>query len=474
MTVYAFGLNYESASLEATEAVPLDPETQRELYSDLALADDAEVVFFSTCNRKEAYLYGTEEDVCRVQEALRRRLEQPWPKGESFLLKDEAAVRHVLEVASGLRSMVLGDSQILAQMKTAYRRAVEHGGVHSVLHRLMHTAFRTAKRVADETELGRGAASVSTAAVAMAREHFADRGAPAPLEDLRVLLVGTGKMGRLALNALDAEAPEALRVTNRSPENARAVAAKHGAEPLPWSRRHAAADASDLVIVATGAPEPVLTASRVSSGEGPERETLFVDVSMPRTVDPDIDGLEGATVYDLEDLKTWTERVQAERRAEVPEAEAICEEELEEFVTWVFHQEAMQPAIQALRQTFDAIREQEVDRHAHRTDMDRGEVDQLTKSIMQKVLAVPIVKLKNVDPESIDFVQGIKLLHALFSRPSCEDESTRDLEERADSHVPSLSDTPNEFPLGSSEPGESDPETQILEALQLHEDASSS
>ncbi len=473
MTFFAFGLNCESATLPAVEAFAVEASAQRALYEALDLGDEAEVMVLSTCNRTEVYLYGTEDEVRCARRALSARVGEPWPEEESFLLHDEAAVRHVLEVTSGLRSMVLGDRQILAQMKTAYRRAVDHGGVHSVLHRLMHTAFRTAKRVDSETEINRGAASVSTAALAMAREHFADRGAAPPLADLRILLVGTGKMGRLALNALDAEAPEAIRVTNRSPGKAQAVADEHDAEPIAWDRRHRAVETSDLVIVATGASEPVLRASALSpSSGGAERDTLLVDISMPRTVDPQVGTMEAYTLYDLDDLRAWTERVQAERREEIPRAEALCEEELEAFVTWVFHQEAMQPAIQALRDTFDAIREREVDRHAHRTDMNRGEVDKLTKSIMQKVLAVPIVKLKKVDPESIDFVQGIKLLHALFSRPSCEDESARDLQERTDSHVPSLSDAPSEFSLGSTDAPESGTETQIREALQLSKDES--
>lgn len=473
MTFYAFGLNYESAALTATETFSLDVEAIRALYDDLDLDGDAEVVFLSTCNRTEVYLYGTAEDVRYVQDAVSAQVGHPWPAEQSFLRNNEAAVRHVLHVASGLRSMVLGDGQVFGQMKEAYRRAVNHGGVHSILHRLMHAAFRAAKKVARETALGEGAASVSTAALALARDHFADRDGGETLEDRRVLLVGTGKMGRLALNALDPRDPARLRVTNRSPERAQAVAAEHNAEAVAWTDRHAVADTSDLVLVATGAPEPVIDASSLSSSENLVRETLFVDISMPRNVDPDIGRLEDRTLYDLDDLQDWTERVQAERREEVPHAEALCEDELEEFVTWVFHQEAMQSAIQALRDTFDAIREQEVERHAHRTDMNREEVDRLTKSIMQKVLAVPIVKLKNVDPESIDFVQGIKLLHALFSRPACEDDGAHDLQERSDSHVPSLSDPPAGKLFGASA-SESSIESQIEEALRPPEDESSS
>ena len=474
MTFYAFGLNYESAPVEIAEAMTLSAETQRRLYETLDLAKHAEVVFLSTCNRKEVYLYGTEEDVRRVQAALSAQAERPWPSDDAFLLTNEAAIRHVLQVASSIRSMVTGDGQIFAQLKQAYQRAVDHGGVHSVMHRLMHAAFRAAKRVANETDLASGAASVSTAAIAMARDFFAERDGAEDLEGVQVLLVGAGKMGRLALNALDADAPTALRVTNRSPETARAVAAEHDAEPVAWTDRYDAVRASDVVIVATSAPEPVLDAPTLSSRvDGTGCATLFVDISMPRNVDPVVHTLDGCTVYDLDDLQTWTEHVAEARGSEVPRAKAICEEQLQEFVTWVFHQEAMQPAIQAIRETFDAIREQEVERHAHRTDMDREEVDRLTKSIMQKLLAVPIVKLKNVDPESIDFVQGIKLLHALFSRPSYDDDSARPLDERSEAYVPSLSDTPSGCPFDPGTEEASDPDALIQEALRLTGKASS-
>jgi glutamyl-tRNA reductase len=376
--------------------------------------------------------------------------------------------------------MVVGDGQILAQVKDAYSRAVDAGAVDSLLHRLMHTAFRAAKRVASETDLASGAASVSTAAVAMASDHFAEFGAE-DLSGAHVLLVGAGKMGRLAIGALDSYAPASISVTNRSPERAREVAEEHGARTVAWEDRYEAVAAADFVVVATGAPEPVLNAGRLphggsastgcpvdhggsradrSSTEAPS--TLLIDISMPRNIDPVIGELDAFTVFDLDDLKAWTERVEKERGSEIPHAQEICETLLSDFVTWVFHQQALQPAIQAIRSTFDAIREQEVDRHAEKTGMNREEVDRLTTSIMQKLLAVPIVKLKNVDPDSISFVQGIQLLHALFSRPGCEDESAQVASDKdqavqqrlpdADGKQPSLSDAPSDCPYVTHDP----------------------
>ena len=470
MRFYAVGLNHECASLERTEAFALDADDQEALYANLSLSADAEVVLLSTCNRTEAYLYGRDADVRQVEALLGQGAGEQWPTETAFRVQDEDAVRHLLQVTSGLRSVVLGERQIFAQVKTAYERAVEAEAVHSVMHRLLHTAFRAAKRVSSETALDRGAASVSTAAVEMAREDLEAHAGRSSFSDAEVVLVGAGKMGRLALEALSDEAPQSVTVVNRSPDQAREVAIAYGGTTAPWAQRHEAVASADLALVATGAPAPILSAAPLPAPV--EGATLVVDVSMPRNVDPMVADRSGYRVYDLDDLQAWTEEVRERRVAAVPEAEAICEELLEDFVTWFFHQQALQPAIQAIRSTFDTIREQEVDRHAHRTDMDREEVDRLTESIMQKLLAVPIVRLKNVDPESIDFVQGIELLHALFA-PS-EEQAGRSLPENSDADRPTLGDAPARCPyLTHGSASEDDETKEVQEALRMSGGAAS-
>lgn len=469
MRFFALGLNHECTSLDRTEAFALDEEDQRGLYENLNLRTGAEVVVLSTCNRTEAYLYGTEGDVRQVEAMLGQAAGEPWPEDVAFQFQDEAAVRHLLEVTSGLRSVVLGDSQILAQVKTAYERAVDEDAVHSVMHRLLHTAFRAAKRVSSETGIERGAASVSTAAVELARQDLEARAEASSFAETDVALLGAGRMGQLALKALAEDAPESLTVVNRSPERAVEVAEAFSGEAREWDDRHEVVAETDVALVATGATEPILEVEDLPSQEK-ETPTLIVDIAMPRNVDPDVEDHPGYRLYDLEDLKAWTEGVREQRAAAVPDAEAICQELLEEFVTWVFHQQALEPAIQAIRKTFDTIREQEVERHAHRTDMDREEVDRLTESIMQKLLAVPIVRLKNVDPESIDFVQGIELLHALFA-PSDSDERRRCLPEMAEDHQLRLADAPSPCPYLTHESSSEGRETQrVREALRMSEE----
>jgi glutamyl-tRNA reductase len=276
-------------------------------------------------------------------------------------------------------------------------------------------------------------------------------------------------MGQLALKALQSDVSASVTITNRSPERAEEVAASHGGEVVPWEQRHRALAEADLALVATGAPEPVIFSSEVPAPHSSD-EQLLVDIARPRNVDPSLDDRSGYEVFDLDDLQAWTRTVRERRSTAVPDAKAICDDLLSDFVTWVFHQQALQPAIQAIRETFDSIRQQEVDRHAHRTDMDREEVERLTKSIMQKLLAVPIVRLKNVDPDSIDFVQGIQLLHALFA-PS-DDAGGRSLREAPDDEEPSLAEAPSHCPYLTHDPGDEDASESeaVQEALRLAEE----
>ncbi|PEN09481.1 glutamyl-tRNA reductase [Longimonas halophila] len=442
MTFYAFGINHSSSAVAVAEAFRASPADQDRMYERFDLSSDAEVVLLSTCNRTEVYLYGRFRDCMHIQHVLAEAAgRDSWPSGDAFMVQDEAAIRHVLHVASGLQSVVLGDAQILSQMKEAYQRAIDHDSVHSLMHRLMHTAFRAAKRVVHETELASGSASISTAAVAMAESFCAQYGF-SDLESQHVLVLGAGKMGALALHALTNYAPESVVLSNRTHESAQSLAAEHDATVVDWSGRYDALQEADVVIVATGAPDPVLASDDAPARPYKPLPALVVDVAVPRNVAPTLNDHPDYTVRDMDALEAWTAEVHAQRRSEVPDAEAICEELLSDFVTWVFHQQALQPAIQAIRHTFEGIRAKEVERHAHRIDsMDREEVERLTQSIMQKLLAVPIVRLKNVDPDSIDFVHGIKLLHALFTRAD-DHEADEILPERSAGGHPSLSDRP--------------------------------
>ncbi|MEM6783987.1 MAG: glutamyl-tRNA reductase [Bacteroidota bacterium] len=413
MTLHALGLNHDHAPTAVREAFVLTDEALERFYAAWPRSKDAEALILTTCNRTEAIVFGSDDDRRAVIETLEHVTGAAWPASQAFSFQDEEAVRHVLGVAAGLRSLVLGDAQILHQVKEAYRCAVEHETVGSVLHRLMHVAFQVAKQVRTETGLAQGAASVSSRAVAAARE-LADGGS---LDGQRVLLIGAGHMGMAALNALATYDLEHLAISNRSDERAVAAALKYGGRVLAWEQRHQAMRDADIVLVASGALEPVIRAEHVPHREA-DRPALVIDIAVPRNVERAVDALPGYTVLDLDQLNQHVEATAAARRRAVPAAEAIVEDGLAEYVTWFFHQQALQPTIQAIRATFDAIRHQEIERHAHRIpEVARDDVERLTESIMQKLLAVPVVRLKATDPESLDFVRGIKALATIFSQP---------------------------------------------------------
>ncbi|RMH63745.1 MAG: glutamyl-tRNA reductase [Bacteroidetes bacterium] len=420
MTFFAFGLNHETAPVALRERFALREEAIRHLYRHVRLSPDAEYVVLSTCNRTEVYLFGRWADVHTLRAWMAERAGTTWPEPASFLVEDEAALLHLLEVTAGLKSLVLGDAQIFTQVKTAYQVAVEEEVVGTVMHRLMHTAFRGAKRVAAETVLGQGAASVSTAAAELARRHVEARPGGGPA---RAVMIGAGQMGRLALEALYARGFSEVLLINRTRARLEPLAAASGADVADWEERHRALADADVVIVATGADAPVLRAESVPTRTR-SSECLLIDIAVPRNVDPAIDALPGYRVADLDWIDTCIGEVARQRQAARPAAQAICRELAQDFVTWVFHQQALQPAIHAIRETFETIRRQEIERHAHRfSEADRRELERLTGSIMQKLMAVPIVRLKDTDPGSIDFVRGVKLLSTLFSRPGCDDAS---------------------------------------------------
>ena len=397
-----------------------------------------------------------------MQAALSVRAGQPWPAQHAFFLEDEAAVAHLLQVTAGLRSQILGDGQILSQVKDAYRIAAGEDHIGAVLHRLVHTAFRTAKRVITETTLTSGAASVPTAAVAQARVFRAEGYAGA-----RVLVLGAGSMARLALHALDGEALADLALANRTATRAEALAEQSGARLIPWHARHDALREADVVIVATGAAEPVLTDEEAPDLSERAEPLLVIDIAMPRNVAPALGAQPGYRLIDLDTLRADVEEATARRRAALPAAQQRCNEALGEYVAWLFHQQALQPAIHAIRETFESIRLQELDRHAGRfSELDRAELDRLTTSIIQKILAVPVVRLKSVDPDSIDFVRGIKLLHALFARPACEDPSATP-SPTLPTHAADPSDSPALCPFDPED--EADPEALLRAALRLSE-----
>ncbi len=288
-----------------------------------------------TCHRVELYLEGVEPGTAGTCFGA-------WCEGgvdgvEPVVLRDEAAARHLLRVAAGLEAAVLGDDQVLGQLRRAYAAACRGLLGGPLLHRLFHAAFRTGKRVRSETALGRGGRSVAGEAVALIARRLGG------LRNRRVLVLGAGEMARIVVTRLARRGAGPVLVANRSIERARALAAEVGGRVVPWSWRARAAASVDALVVATGAAGPVLSEAELAGAVAGGRQLVAADLSMPRNLPSAARGLPGFELVDLEGLAAALEQDAVRRRDAVAAAEAIVEEELDRWQAWVRSREAAAP-----------------------------------------------------------------------------------------------------------------------------------
>ncbi len=421
MSYLVFGLNHETAPVSVREAFELPDETLTRLYECVRLPKGSEWMVLSTCNRTEVYLHGTRNDLKTIRWAIETEC-GPWPAACGFEYEGMAAVTHVIEVIAGLRSQILGDGQILSQAKNAYRLAVRANILGPLMHRLVHAAFTAAKHTVTETGLGLYGASVARSAVQTALHHLPG-GRPSE-NRLTALVLGGGHMGSLLIRELATHSPLTCTVANRTREIARHLASKFDFEDIDWDDRLSCTASVDLVFVTTGAPDYVLTRAQLASlSPGiKEKKTLLVDIAVPRNVDPTIADLPGFDVLNIDGLEGPRGRDASHLSTDLADARAICQEAVDGIINWSDTHTAVQPAIQTLHDTFEAIRKREFDRNIHRiAESEHEDVERLTRSIMQKLLAIPIVHLKTMASNDIDFSSRISFLNQVFDRSQCED-----------------------------------------------------
>jgi glutamyl-tRNA reductase len=314
---------------------------------------------------------------------------------------DEDAVRHLFRVAAGLDSLVIGEPQILGQVKDAFAAAAEQHVTGATLNKLFHWSFAVGKRVRTETGLGEGAVSVSFAAVSLARKIFGE------LKGRHVTLLGAGEMSKLTAQHLKAQAVAAITVASRTAAHAEALAAEIGGEPAPWDELDALLTRADIVITATGSTRPVLTRARVEQAMYPRRtRALFViDIAVPRDVEAAVGDIEQVFLYNIDDLQAIVSENVARRTMQVNRAEAIVDEEVARFMAWLRAREAV-PTVVALRQRFEAIRSAELERLEAKlstlTPEARQRVEEITRLIIEKLLLAPTEQLKSLsDRETV-------------------------------------------------------------------------
>ena len=359
MNLRAIGCNVESASVELREKLAFDTAKLTHALAELPARYGAEAVVLGTCNRVEIYLARPEEEAPVHSPLIAEFLAEvhgiPTDDIRTHLYEhaDAEAVRHIFRVASGLDSVVIGETQIAGQVKEAFEEAQKAAATGPLLNALFPGALRVSKRVRSETRVGEGHASVSSAAVEFIREVFET------FTDKTVLVIGAGEMGRLTLNHIREQHPARVLVTNRNAERAAAVAIESAGQVVPWEQLDDALVQADIVLSTTGAPEPIVPRRWFDEKVRPRRGSralVVFDMAIPRDFDPRLHDGDRVSVFNVDDLTRVADQAAAERRRHIPAAEAIIANEVTRFVQdWVRRKDG--PVIGQLTSEADRLRD---------------------------------------------------------------------------------------------------------------------
>lgn len=397
MSILVIGVNHHSGPLSVLERVALPVDQLPKAVTGLAGRDNVrEVVVLSTCNRTEIYavaekFHGAYADIrdflCDLGNISPDDLHP-----HLYSEHDDAAVRHLFEVAAGLDSAVVGETEILGQLRQAWEIAQREGGARTTLNLLFRHAIGVGKRARTETGIARGTTSVSHAAVEMAVDHHGS------IEGRRVTVVGAGAMGEGIAVALHGAGVGDVRVVNRTPERGRSLAERINGVALGIDGLIEAIDASDVVLTSTGSGTPIVTPELMRQIPRRGRPLLFVDIAVPRDIAQGVAELADVTVLDLEDLSAWADRGRAQRLGEVDQVLQIVGEEVDRFAAESAALQAA-PLVAALRQRAETHRAAELDRYAkrlaHLDDTQRELIESITRGIVAKLLHEPSVRLRN-------------------------------------------------------------------------------
>jgi len=400
-SIVLIGINHKTAPIELRERVAISrdelPDATRAL---AALPGVTECMIVSTCNRVEmlAAVESPETDIAGFLHS-HFSIDPAVLAPHIYEHRDQMAVRHLFRVASSLDSMVVGEPQILGQVKDAFAVARESGTISSQLEHLLQSAFAAAKRVRTETAIGSNSVSIASVAVELARKIFGS------LQGRTVFLVGAGKMSELAARHLVRQGAGAILVTNRTLERAQQLAEPFKGRVIPFDKLYDAATEADIIISSTGAPHPIF---RREHGQAfmhrrRNRPMFFIDIAVPRDVEPAMNKLEGVFVYDIDDLQAVAASHMAERSAQATDAEALIAGEVERF-----HQRRravnVAPAILSLQQQAEEIRMNELKRAQAKLGILTAEqvaaVETLTRGLVNKFLHPPMQALKQAAREN--------------------------------------------------------------------------
>ena len=395
MTIRLLGVNHRTAPIELRERLAIAPESLGEATQALlGTPGVSEGMIVSTCNRVEL-VTSYEHTAPDVMDFLRRYFAVDADVLRPHLYEYEGtdAVRHLFRVASSLDSMVLGEPQILGQVKEAYTAARTVGAVQSGLERLLQTTFAVAKRVRTETQIGAASVSIASVAVDLAKKIFGS------LEGKTVLLVGAGKMSELAARHLIQQGAHSILIANRTFDRAVLLAQTFSGRAVRFEDLHSIADQADILITSTGSVQPIFRREHAQQflHRRRNRPMFYIDIAVPRDVAPEVNRLEGAFVYDIDDLQSVAASHMSERSSEAMQAEAIVQAEVERFANGQQTLSAV-PAIVSLQQSMEELRQAELRRMQGKLQSlspeQRSAVDALTRGLINKVLHQPLQAMK--------------------------------------------------------------------------------
>ncbi|GAB4388871.1 MAG: glutamyl-tRNA reductase [Thermodesulfovibrionales bacterium] len=417
MNILVVGLNHKSAEVEVREKLAFEgAKLESGLVGLKGLPQVLEAVVLSTCNRVE--IYSNVKDPGKAAEEIKAFISEfhgirsGLLEGALYFHQGPAAVRHALRVASSLDSMVVGEPQILGQLKDAFDFALQKKATGVLLNKLMKKAISVAKRVRTETRIAENAVSISFAAVELARKIFTD------LADKSVMLLGAGEMAELAAKHLISNGVREIMVANRTYERGCALAEEMGGRAVEFERFLHEMVQADIVICSTGAPTYVVGKAQMHGvmKERKQKPVFVIDISVPRNIDPEINDMPNVYLYDVDDLQGVVDSNVLERRKEAEKAEAIIDDEIESFLRWQSSLDSV-PTIVALRDRAEAIKREELEKFSNKLpeldEKQRKLVEQLASSIVNKLIHPPTAALKEDSEDRDTLIATIKRLYGL-------------------------------------------------------------
>ena len=410
MTVFTFGINHRSASLDIRDKVAFAPDEIQQCL--LSLVDDLslqEAAILSTCNRTEIYGFGDASRLLRWL-AQSRRISESQIEGCCYLLQQEESVKHMMKVASGLDSMVLGEPQILGQLKSAYAVARETGTLQGHLHQVFQQAFAIAKRVRTETAIGENPVSVAYAAVSLSQQIFAD------LREVTALLIGAGETVDLVAKHLKDKSVGNIIVANRTLNRAQEVAQRYGGEAILLSEIPENLYQADMVVSSTASQLPILGKGAVESAlkVRKHKPVFMLDIAVPRDIEPEVGNLNDVYLYTVDDLKQVIDENLRGREEAADQAQLIVEQGVD---SWLRQSRALEAVdtIRAYRSSAEEIRDQEVEKSLRQLQAGQNPEEimrQLANSLTKKLLHTPTTNLRQAAEEGV--TQHIEWAHRLF------------------------------------------------------------